>query len=163
MPAGDIAGRLNTGGTVLIDEGTVDLDCKGELRSEGFSLKCSFLLKNLVFRPGRKGKKILGFDGKSFCEGLNAYLTASPLPLDVDLDGAYTSPRVRVDEKALLEAVKKGAALAARKIAEQKVEEGKKKIEKKADEKIEEGKKKIEEKIGGKIKDLFGKKKKKKK
>ncbi len=161
IPAERTAGHMNEGGSVVVEGGTIRLDSETELKPDGFTSKSGFLLQNLALAPRRPGKKILGVDGESFCRALTETMKDAPLALRVDMIGAYTSPRLSINEKELLTAVAEGAKKAGTRIVKEKADEKKKELEDKAQEKIDEGKKKLEDKLDEKLDRLFGRKKKK--
>ncbi len=163
LPAGEVCGHMNEGDRIRISEGVIAMETTASLGSESFSCKNAFCLSGLVFAPAERGKKILGLDGNQFCQGLNLYLETNSLPIDVDLDGPYTAPRLRIDEKELIAVVRKGLAGAVRKVAEEKIDKEREKLEEEAKKKLKEEQDKLNEKVNKRIDKLFGGRKKKKK
>ena len=160
LPAGEVCGHMNEGNRIRISEGVIGMETTASLGADSFTCRNAFCLSGLVFVPGERGKKILGLDGDQFCRGLNLYLEANSLPIDVDLDGPYTAPRLRIDEEELIAVVRKGLAGTVKKIAEEKIDEEREKLEAEAKKKIEEEQDKLNKKLNKKIDKLFGGRKK---
>jgi len=167
ISADKIVAHMNEGGKVKISKGAIRLDSRTELGPDQFKSETKILLKDLTLKPSKPGGKILGFDGAQFCKGLNEYLKVQPLELDVGLDGAYTSPKVHIDEEKLRKQVTAGLQGLVKKLAEEeiaaqkqkaleKVEEEKAELEGKLEEKKQEGKAKAEEKVKDGLNKLFG-------
>jgi len=156
IPADTITAHMNEGGTVRVKNGAIRLESRTELGPEKFSSQTRLVLKDLTLSPARRGGKILGLDGDQFCKGLNEYLKVQPLELDVGLEGAYTSPRVRVDEEKLRKQVTAGLQGLVKKLAEDEIAEQKAELQGKVDEKKEEGKEKAKEKVRDGLNKLFG-------
>ncbi len=167
ISADKMVAHMNEGGKVKISKGAIRLDSHTELGPDQFTSETKLVLKDLTLKPAKPGGKILGFDGAQFCKGLNEYLKVRPLELDVDLDGAYTSPSIHVDEEKLRKQVTAGLQGLVKKLAEeeiaaqkqkalQKVEEEKAELKGKVQEKTDEGKAKAEEKVKDGLNKLFG-------
>lgn len=156
IPAQKAVGRLSAGGKVEVEDGVIRLDSETRLSVGSFICTNNFELKNMTFRPGKKGGDIAGLDADKFCKLLNKYMAQNPLPLEIGLDGPYTSPSVDIDEKELLRVVQEGIADAGVQMIEDEADKVIQKGQDKLDEEIDKGIKKGTKELGEEVRGLFG-------
>ena len=175
LPSESLTERLSRSDRFVVSGGALTLKSRSNLDTERFGSTNELSLRNLAFAPGKKGESILGLDAELFCTGMTEYFKSNPLTLKAGIIGAYTSPRLEINEEELLRVVAEGIKNTGRQVLideleRQKgklideIEEEKDKLKQKGQEKIDEAAKEVQEEVNEKIKkgldDIFGRKKK---
>lgn len=178
LPTENFTTCLDSDDRFVVNGGTISMTSRSTLDINRINSENELALRNLVFSPGRDGKSILGLEPDLFCTGITEYFKTNPLTLKASLSGAYTSPRLDINEEELLRVVAEGIRNTGQKILMDEFEkqkgkvldeiaEEKAKLEQKGREKVDEATKelqeKMDEKINKKLDDFFGRKKDRKK
>jgi len=172
MPSEQVLEYIKPGDDLLFSGGEVELDSKTVFKRGGIHSTNRFWIFGVNVEPAESGDKIFGLDSELFCRGLTEFMKDTPLEVVAVIKGPYDDLEIEVDDKGLLEAVKKGIMRTGDRILQEKLNQQYGKIMEITDEKMDElkgrmdGKKgelqeklneKVGEKLGDKLDDTIGK------